>query len=79
MEVERVVQEILGSWKIRRQKMAKRPKKRARLTAREDRAWVIALCYYVDEGYSDLKADKLTWRDMCEEFPRLKQYDGCLP
>jgi hypothetical protein len=59
--------------------MANRRKKLARLTPQEDRHWVIAFCYYQDEDCSDLKADKLTWRDICEEFPRLKEYDGCLP
>jgi hypothetical protein len=59
--------------------MAKTRKKLARLTPHEDRCWVIAFCYYVDDGCSDLKADKLGWLDMCEEFPRLREYEGCLP
>jgi hypothetical protein len=59
--------------------MAKKRKKLARLTPQEDRSWVIAFCYYVDDGYSDLKADGLAWRDVCEEFPRLREYGGCLP
>ena len=59
--------------------MAKRRKKLARLSPQEDRSWVIAFCYYVDDGCSDLKADRLAWRDVCDEFPRLRGYDGCLP
>jgi hypothetical protein len=59
--------------------MKRNQRRRARLTSFEDRCWVFAFCYYVDDGFTDLQADKLTWRDMCEEFPRLKNYDGCLP
>jgi hypothetical protein len=59
--------------------MKRKQRRRARLTPFEDRCWVFAFCYYADEGLTDLQADELTWRDMCEEFPRLKNYDGCLP
>jgi hypothetical protein len=59
--------------------MAKQKKKLARLSPAENRAWVFAFCYYVDEGHSDLGADKLAWRDICEEFPPLRKYDGYLP
>ena len=59
--------------------MAKKRKKLARLSPQEDRSWVIAFCYYLDDGCSDLKSDKLAWRDVCEEFQRLKKYGGCLP
>ena len=58
--------------------MTKRSK-RAKLTPHEDRCWEFAFCYYVDEGRSDLEADRLAWRDMCEEFPRLRNYGECLP
>lgn len=51
--------------------------KRAALTPREDYCWVHAFCFYVDEGYADLQADRLAWRDMCDEFPRLIGYSGC--
>ena len=61
----------------------KRGKKRrrfAKLTPWEDHCWVFAFCYYVDsEGKTDDEADKLTWRDMLSEFPRLRFYDGCEP
>jgi hypothetical protein len=58
--------------------MAEKRKRLARLTPQEDRAWVIAFCYYVDEGRADLEADRLAWRDVCDEFPRLKRFNGCL-
>lgn len=49
------------------------------LTPLEDKCWVFAFVYYVDLGYSDLEADKRTWRDMLVDFPRLRKYDGCKP
>jgi hypothetical protein len=54
-------------------------KKRARLSIREDKQWVHYFCYYLNEDKTDLQADKLAWRDMLLEFPRLRNYAGCLP
>jgi hypothetical protein len=52
----------------------------AKLTPWEDHCWVWYFCYYVvDERKSDMEADRLTWRDMLSEFPRLRFYDGCEP
>jgi hypothetical protein len=49
----------------------------AKLTPREDRCWVFAFSYYLDEGRTEARADKLAWRDLRDEFPRLKQYYAC--
>ncbi len=49
------------------------------LTPFEDHCWVFAFCYYLGEGKSDEEADRLTWRDLQMEFPRLRGFDGCLP
>ena len=57
----------------------KETKKRAKLSVREDKQWVHYFCYYLNEDKTDSQADKLAWRDMLLEFPRLKNYDGCLP
>ena len=54
-------------------------RKSAKLTPHEDRCWVFAFCFYLDAGHGDPAADRLAWRDMCLEFPRLRNYDGCLP
>jgi len=54
-------------------------KKHARLSVREDKQWVHYFCYYLNENRTDSQADKLTWRDMLLEFPRLRKYQGCLP
>jgi hypothetical protein len=55
----------------------KRRRRLATLTPYEDRSWVFAFCFYVDDGYSDVQADHLAWRDMYMEFPRLRGYEGC--
>lgn len=53
------------------------PKKRlAKLTLEEDREWVGAFNYYVEEGKSDAQADRLAWRDVKKEFPRLRKFSG---
>jgi len=54
-------------------------RRRAKLTPWEDHCWVFAFCYYLDEGKTDGQADRLAWRDMLSEFPRLRFYDGCEP
>jgi hypothetical protein len=54
-------------------------KRRARLSAYEDKQWVFYFCYYLDENKTDLQADQLAWRDMLLQFPRLRKYQGCLP
>jgi hypothetical protein len=56
-----------------------RARRLATLTAYEDHCWVFAFCFYLDDGKADLAADRLAWRDMCLEFPRLRKYDGCKP
>jgi hypothetical protein len=53
--------------------------KRARLSVREDKQWVHYFCYYLNEDKTDSQADKLAWRDMLLEFPRLRKFQGCLP
>lgn len=50
--------------------------KKATLTAEEDKAWVNIFEYYINEGKSDTQADKLAWKDLQEQFPRLKNYSG---
>jgi hypothetical protein len=55
----------------------KKKKRIAKLNAAEDYAWTYAFCDYADEGKTDLQSDKLAWRDLLLEFPRLRKYDGC--
>jgi hypothetical protein len=52
-------------------------KRRAKLTPLEDHCWISAFCHYLDEGKSDAEADRLAWRDMLSEFPRLRFCGGC--
>ena len=58
--------------------MAKK-RRLAKLTAEEDKAWTTAFVHYKDDGKTDSRADRMAWRDVQEQFPRLKQYDGCKP
>ncbi len=51
----------------------------ARLTPYEEKCWVFGFCFYLDEGKSDFQADRLAWRDLQLEFPRLRKYEGCNP
>lgn len=57
--------------------MKKKSNRIATLTAVENYAWEFAFCYYVQDGKTDLQADKLAWRDLLLEFPRIKRYSGC--
>ncbi len=56
-----------------------RKRKLAKLTRAEDAAWEWAWCYHMDDKPDAARADKLAWRDVCREFPRLRKYEGCLP
>ena len=58
-------------------KRRQEPKKVATLSPYEDKCWVFAFCFYLDEGKTDPQADELAWRDMQLEFPRLGKYHGC--
>jgi hypothetical protein len=55
----------------------RKSKRLAKLTPLEDKSWVSAFCYYLDDGKSDGVADRLAWKDMLSEFPRLRFYNGC--
>jgi hypothetical protein len=55
----------------------KTPRRIATLTQKENKAWEFAFSFHREESKSDLQADKLAWRDLILEFPRLKNFDGC--
>ncbi len=52
-------------------------KRIAKLNPKENHAWEFAFCFYREECKTDLQADKLAWRDLILEFPRLKNFAGC--
>lgn len=54
-------------------------KRLATLSPYEDKCWVFAFNYFRDRGKTERQADKLAWRDLQLEFPRLRDYDGCKP
>ena len=56
-----------------------KPKKLAQLTRAEDMAWVSYFTFHKDNGSTDDEADKRAWAELCREFPRLGDFDGCLP
>lgn len=58
--------------------MKTKPRRRATLNAQEDHAWVFAFNFWCYEGHTMAKADKLAWKDMLSEFPRLRFYKGCV-
>ena len=58
-------------------KRIRRAKKLANLVFSEDKCWVFYFCYFLDQGKTDLEADRLAWRDIQREFPRLRKYRGC--
>jgi len=57
--------------------MSKNPKSIAKLNAQENHAWEFAFCFYREQSKTDSQADKLAWRDIVLEFPRLKKFHGC--
>ena len=48
----------------------------ATLTPEEDKAWVFAFTFYLDQGMTDEETDRKAWADLQEAFPRLKAFDG---
>jgi hypothetical protein len=55
--------------------MANKPKL-ATLTLDENKAWELAFAFHKNTGKCTVAADRLAWRDVCREFPRLKKFDG---
>ena len=52
-------------------------RKLATLTLEEDRAWVFAVNFYLDQRWTSIESDERAWKDMQAEFPRLQAFDGC--
>jgi hypothetical protein len=57
--------------------MKKNFKRTTKLNPQEDHAWEFAFSFHLDDGKTDRQADKLAWRDLILEFPRLKAFDAC--
>jgi hypothetical protein len=54
-------------------------RKLALMSSHENKCWVFAFCYWLDLRKTDQEADRLAWRDVQLEFPRLRKYYGCKP
>ena len=52
-------------------------KKLAKLTPVEDKAWTKAFNYWSMESFDPDEADERAWIAVQNEFPRLKDFDGC--
>ena len=59
--------------------MKTKAKRLATLKPAENKAWIDAFNQYLGTGYSSHGADRNAWREIQEQFPRLKKYDGCKP
>jgi hypothetical protein len=54
-------------------------KRLAQFTDAEEKAWLHAFAFYVDQGMTETQADAAAWADLQGQFPRLKAYDGAEP
>lgn len=46
------------------------------LTPEENKRWEQLMAIGLNDGLTDSQADKGAWRGLCEEFPRLLEFDG---
>jgi hypothetical protein len=54
-------------------------RKLAALTSAENKRWEWLFSWAVNNGYTQSAADIEAWRGLCEEFPRLRKYEGAKP
>lgn len=54
-------------------------KRLARLTRAEEKAWESAFRFHCVARKGEIRAANAAWRDLQEEFPRLRRYDGARP
>jgi hypothetical protein len=55
---------------------ARMRRKLATLTIAENKRWEWLFSWAVNNGYTQRAADKEAWKGLCEEFPRLRKFDG---
>jgi hypothetical protein len=49
---------------------------KTQLSLEESMAWESIFGHYAEQGYSDEEADKRTWEDLKQHFPRLIPYNA---
>ena len=54
-------------------------RKLATLTTAENKRWEWLFSWAANNGYTQAAADKEAWKGVCEEFPRLRRYEGAKP
>jgi hypothetical protein len=60
-------------------KRKERRRKLATLKPQENRDWEYYFSWYKNNGLTDIEADRNAWRDLQQQYPRLKKYKGCKP
>lgn len=55
--------------------MVKKKIKICKLTKKQNKIWISAFSFYLDEGKNQSQADKLAFKDLIKEFPKLKKCD----
>lgn len=51
----------------------------ATLTPEENAVWCELFAVGVNGGLHESDADAEAWRGLCEQFPRLREFDGAKP
>jgi hypothetical protein len=51
-------------------------RKLATLTSAENKRWEWLFSWAVNSGHTQHAADREAWKGLCEEFTRLRKYEG---
>lgn len=52
---------------------------KTKLTPEQDYRWEQLFSMSIQDGMTDLEADEEAWAGICEEWPDLASFEGCLP
>src|SRR5579872_7475640 len=65
---------LKGEWS---QLMKRHKRKLATLTPAENRDWEWFFSWYLNNGFTEINADRKAWKDMQALYPRLRKFRGC--
>jgi len=57
--------------------MKRHKRKLATLTLAENRDWEWFFSWYLNNGFTEINADRNAWKDMQALYPRLRKFRGC--
>jgi hypothetical protein len=57
--------------------MKKHRRKLASLTTAENHDWEWLFSWYMNNGFTEIKADRNAWKDLQALYPRLRKFRGC--